>query len=134
VLAFLLGLTLVVLAALELPPFDPKLPPGTTPVPREFVGVWRAVDDPRSTITIRADGKGDCDIHHHGSDYQLTGARARYDDVRRSLSLKYSILGPSWHVDDPPHPTSEGMEMQLNGRVYRKTSPVSRPPPGKTWT
>ncbi|MBV8901026.1 MAG: hypothetical protein JOY92_13045 [Verrucomicrobia bacterium] len=133
VLAFILGLTLVVLAALDLRPFEPKLSRGAAPVPGEFVGTWRAVDDPRSTITIRPDGKGDCNIYHGSDDYQLTGARVRYDDVHRFLSLKYSILGPSWHVDEPPHPAGAGAEMRLNGRVYRKVGPATQPPPGKAW-
>ena len=133
VLAFILGLTLMVLAALDLHPFEPKPPPGVAPVPREFVGIWQAADDPRSTITIRPDGKGDCDIYHGSGDYQLTGARVRYDDVHRSLSLKYSILGPSWHVDEPPHLAGAWTEMRLNGRVYRKVGPATQPLPGKTW-
>ncbi|MBV9491503.1 MAG: hypothetical protein JO069_17545 [Verrucomicrobia bacterium] len=133
-LAFLLGLTLVVLAALELPPFEPKLPPGVPPIPAEFLGVWRALDDPRSVIRIRADGRGDCDIHHGTSHYQLTGARVRYDGGHQSLSFKFSILGPTWHVDRPPHMANEGMEMQLNGRVYRRVGPVTRPPSSETWT
>ena len=131
-LAFILGLTLIVLAALDLHPFEPKRPRGAVPVPGEFVGTWRAVDDPRSTITIRPDGKGDCNIYHGRDDYQLTGARVRYDYVHRSLSLKLLILGPSWHVDEPPHPAGGGTEMRLNGRVYRRVDPAARPP-NKAW-
>lgn len=133
VLAFILGLTLIILAALDLHPFEPKLPRGAAPVPGEFVGTWRAIDDPRSTITIRPDGKGDCSIYHGRDDYQLTGARVHYDDVHRSLSLKYSILGPSWHVDEPPHPAGGGTEMRLNGRVYRRFGPATPPSLGKAW-
>jgi hypothetical protein len=131
-LAFILGTVLLVLAAFELPPFDPKLPRGALAVPREFVGTWRALDDGSSTLKIHADGKGDCDIHHRGSTYRMSGGRIHYDPAHRTLSLKFWIIGPSWHVDEPPHPVENGSEMKLNGRVYHRTGSVTQP--GETWT
>ncbi|HEY0791289.1 MAG TPA: hypothetical protein VGD78_09515 [Chthoniobacterales bacterium] len=126
-LAFILGAALLVLAALQLPPFDPKLPRGALPVPREYVGTWQSVDDPSSTLTIHPDGKGDCDIHHRGGAYRMLGGRIHYDPAHRLLSLKFLIFGPSWHVDDPPHAAEHGSEMKLNGRPYRRIGNVTEP-------
>jgi hypothetical protein len=97
-----------------------------------YVGDWQDVNNPTNTIQILPNGAASCQIVNGMSHYTITGGRATFDKQTRRLGIKFFFVGPSWHVDEPPHQTTDGFVMKLDGRTFRKSR--SYPSPSGTQT
>jgi hypothetical protein len=85
-----------------------------------YVGDWQDVNNPASVIQILPNGSGSCRIVHGMSNYNVTGGTAAFDKQTQRLSIKFFFIGPSWHVDEPPHESTDGVVMKLDGQTFRK--------------
>ena len=85
-----------------------------------YVGDWQDVANPASHIQILPNGSASCRIVHGVSHYSITGGRATFDKQTRRLAIKFFFFGPSWHVDETPHQTADGLVMKLDGQTFRK--------------
>jgi hypothetical protein len=85
-----------------------------------YVGDWQDVANPASHIQILPTGSASCRIVHGVSHYSITGGRATFDKQTRRLAIKFFFFGPSWHVDETPHQTADGLVMKLDGQTFRK--------------
>jgi len=98
------------------------------------VGDWQDVKNPDSVIQILPDGSASCQIVNGTTHYTVTGGQATFDKQTERLAIKFFFFGPSWHVDEPPHQTEDGLVMKLDGQTFRKfrsySSPSGTKPPG----
>jgi hypothetical protein len=85
-----------------------------------YVGDWQDVKNPQSVIQILPNGSASCRIVNGISNYTLNGGRATFDQQTKRLAIKLFFFGPSWHVDEPPHETADGLVMKLDGQTFRK--------------
>jgi hypothetical protein len=85
-----------------------------------YVGDWQDVNHSDSVIQILPNGLANCRIVHGSTNYNVTGGTATFDKQTKRLSIKFFFLGPSWHVDEPPHQTMDGVVMKLDGQTFRK--------------
>ena len=85
-----------------------------------YVGDWQDVNNPVSVIQILPNGSAGCQIVHGGSHYTVSGGQATFDKQTKRLAIKFFFFGPSWHVDEPPHQTADGIVMKLDGQTFRK--------------
>jgi hypothetical protein len=97
-----------------------------------YVGDWQDISNPISVIQILPNGSASCHIIHGTTNYTITGGQATFDKQTKRLAIKFFFVGPSWHVDEPPHQTSDGVVMTLDGQIFRKSQSYSSPPDGKT--
>jgi hypothetical protein len=89
-------------------------------IARIYVGDWQDVKNPTSVIQILPNGSASCRIVNGLANYTITGGRATFDKQTKRLAIKFFFIGPSWHVDEPPHETAEGVVMKLDGQTFRK--------------
>lgn len=80
------------------------------PVPSEYFGSWTGQDG--STITIRADGKGD----YKSGGTSVDGGTVEINDAKKELSITFFSIGPTLKIDSPP----SGDEMKLDGVTYKR--------------
>lgn len=85
-----------------------------------YVGDWQDVSNPASVIEILPNGSANCQIVHGVSHYSINGGKATFDKQTKHLSIKFFFFGPSWHVDETPHETADGLIMKLDGQTFRK--------------
>jgi hypothetical protein len=85
-----------------------------------YVGDWQDVSDPSSVIQILPNGAASCHIVHGATNYTITGGQATFDKQTKRLAIKFFFVGPSWHVDEPPHQITDGVVMKLDGQTFRK--------------
>jgi hypothetical protein len=85
-----------------------------------YLGDWQDVSDPTSVIQILPNGSASCHIVHGATNYTITGGQATFDKQTKRLAIKFFFVGPSWHVDEPPHQTTDGFVMKLDGQTFRK--------------
>jgi hypothetical protein len=99
-----------------------------------YIGDWQDLKNPASVIQILPDGSASCQIVNGATNYTVTGGRATFDKQTKRLAIKFFFFGPSWHVDEPPHQTEDGLVMRLDGQTFRKfrsySSPSGTKPPG----
>jgi hypothetical protein len=99
-----------------------------------YVGDWQDVSNPASVIEILPNGSANCQIVHGVSHYSIDGGRGTFDKQTKHLAIKFFFFGPSWHVDETPHETADGLIMKLDGQTFRKVrsypSPSGSPAPG----
>jgi hypothetical protein len=94
---------------------------------RSYVGDWQDINNPASIIQIRPNGSASCMIVHGSSHYSINGGQATFDKQTQRLAIKFFFIGPSWHVDEPPHQTTDGFVMKLDGQIFRKSRSYSSP-------
>lgn len=82
----------------------------TKPTPPAYLGDWKAQDG--STISIRADGKGD----YKSGGTSVDGGTVEVNEAEKKLSITFFGIGPSFKIDSPP----SGDEMKLDGMIYRR--------------
>jgi hypothetical protein len=92
-----------------------------------YVGDWQDVSDPTSVIQILPTGAASCRIVRGATNYTITGGQATFDRQTQQLAIKFFFVGPSWHVDEPPHQTSDGFVMKLDGQTFRKVRSYPSP-------
>jgi hypothetical protein len=92
-----------------------------------YVGDWQDVSDPTSVIQILPTGAASCHIVHGATNYTITGGQAAFDKQTQRLAIKFFFVGPSWHVDEPPHQTADGFVMKLDGQTFRKVRSYPSP-------
>jgi hypothetical protein len=97
-----------------------------------YVGDWQDVSNPTSVIQILPNGAASCHIVHGTTNYTITGGQATFDQQTKRLAIKFFFVGPSWHVDEPPHQTSDGLVMKLDGQIFRKSRNYPSPSESKT--
>jgi hypothetical protein len=85
-----------------------------------YVGDWQDVKNPGSVIQILPNGSASCRIVNGTTNYNITGGQATFDKQTKRLAIKLFLFGPSWHVDEPPHETADGLVMKLDGQTFRK--------------
>jgi hypothetical protein len=90
------------------------------------------LNNPASVIQILPNGAASCQIVHGTSNYTVTGGQATFDRQTKRLAIKFFFFGPSWHVDEPPHDTADGLVMKLDGQTFRKFRSYSSPSGTKT--
>ena len=95
-----------------------------------YVGDWQDVKNPGSVIQILPNGSASCRIVNGMTNYNITGGQATFDKQTKRLAIKLFLFGPSWHVDEPPHETADGLVMKLDGQTFRKFQ--SNPSPSGT--
>jgi hypothetical protein len=49
-------------------------------------------------------------------DYTISRGRATLDKETKRLPINFSFFGTSWHIDEPPHQTSDGSVMEVDGK------------------
>ncbi|MBV8100972.1 MAG: hypothetical protein JOZ31_17650 [Verrucomicrobia bacterium] len=98
----------------------------------DYVGDWQDVSNPTSVIRILPSGSASCHIVHGATNYTITGGQATFDKQTKRLAIKFFFVGPSWHVDEPPHQTTDGLVMKLDGQIFRKFRSYSLPSDSKT--
>jgi hypothetical protein len=96
-----------------------------------YVGDWQDVNNPASVIQILPNGSGSCQIVHGVSHYSINGGKATFDKETRHLAIKFFFLGPSWHVDETPHETADGLIMKLDGQTFRQVRSYPSPSGGQ---
>ncbi|MGI8788384.1 MAG: hypothetical protein ACR2HG_11565, partial [Pyrinomonadaceae bacterium] len=94
------------------------------PTPPAYLGDWKAQDG--STISIRADGKGD----YHSGNTKVDGGTVDVDEADKKLSITFFGIGPTLKIDSPP----TGDEMKLDGVTYRRNGGFSTADTKKTPT
>jgi hypothetical protein len=67
-------------------------------------------------IVILSAGSASCRIVVGIMHYTISGGRATFDKETKCLAIKFSLFDPSWHVDEPPHQTSDGSVMEVAGK------------------
>jgi hypothetical protein len=97
-----------------------------------YVGDWQDVSNPSSVIQILPNGSASCRIVHGATNYTITGGQATFDKQTKRLAIKFFFVGPSWHVDEPPHQTPDGLVMKLDGQIFRKSRSYSSPSGNQT--
>jgi hypothetical protein len=97
-----------------------------------YVGDWQDVSNPTSVIQILPNGVASCHIVHGTTNYTITGGQATFDKQTKRLAIKFFFVGPTWHVDEPPHQTSDGLIMKLDGQIFRKSRNYPSPSDSKT--
>jgi hypothetical protein len=85
------------------------------------------VNNSASLIQILPNGSASCKIVHGFSHYSINGGQATFDKQTQRLAIKFFFMGPSWHVDEPPHQTTDGFVMKLDGQTFRKFRNYSSP-------
>ena len=92
-----------------------------------YVGDWQDLKNSASVIQILPNGSASCRIVNGMSHYTITGGQATFDKQTKRLAIKFFFIGPSWHVDEPPHQTADGFVMTLDGKTFRKFRSYSSP-------
>ena len=92
-----------------------------------YVGEWQDVSNPASVIQILPDGSASCQIVHGMTHYSINSGRATLNKETRQLAIKFFFLGPTWHVDEAPHETADGLVMKLDGNTFRRVRPYASP-------
>lgn len=85
------------------------------PIPPAYLGDWTGQDG--STLSIRADGKGD----YHAGSTKVEGGSVEIDETAKKLSVTFFSIGPTMKIDSAP----SGDEMKLDGVVYRRSGGFS---------
>jgi len=85
------------------------------PAPPAYFGEWKGQDG--STVSIRADGKGD----YISGGTKVEGGTVEINEAEKTLSITFFGIGPTLKIDNPP--TSD--EMKLDGVVYRRSGGFS---------
>ena len=86
-----------------------------------YVGDWQDESNPANVIRILPSGSASCRIVQGIMHYTVSGGRASLDKGTLRLAIKFNSFGPTWHVDEPPHETTAGAAMKLDGRTFRKS-------------
>lgn len=81
------------------------------PIPPAYLGDWTAQDG--TTLSIRADGKGD----YHAGGTKVDGGTVEVDEDGKKISVTFFGMGPTLKIDSPP----SGDEMKLDGAVYKRS-------------
>lgn len=94
--------------------------PGVPP-PSQYVGVWESQDGQK--LTIRQDGHAAYYGTMSGGNGNLKMDTGRVDINSTANTLSVTILGMgrTFHIDKPPHKGNQGMEMTLDGAVFRQS-------------
>jgi hypothetical protein len=85
-----------------------------------YVGDCQDVHNSANLIPILPSGSASFRLVLGIMHYTISGGRATFGKETKRLAIKFSFFGPSWHVDEPPHQTSEGSVMKLDGQIFRK--------------
>ncbi len=85
------------------------------PTPPAYFGEWKGQDG--STVSIRADGKGD----YISGGTKVEGGTVEINEAEKTLSITFFGIGPTLKIDKSP--TSD--EMKLDGVVYRRSGGFS---------
>jgi hypothetical protein len=80
------------------------------PIPPAYLGDWEGQDG--STLSIRADGKGD----YRSGGTKVEGGNAEVDEAAKTVSVTLFGFGKTLKIDQPP----TGDQMSLDGIVYRR--------------
>lgn len=81
------------------------------PTPPAYIGEWKGQDG--STVSIRADGKGD----YHSGSTKVDGGTVEVNEADKKLSITFFGIGPTLKIDSAP----TGDEMKLDGVTYRRS-------------
>jgi len=92
-----------------------------------YVGDWQQVNNSDNVIQILPNGSANCKIVNGMTHYSITSGQATFDKQTKRLAIKFFFVGPSWHVDEPPHQTTDGVVMKLDGHTFRKFRSYSSP-------
>jgi hypothetical protein len=85
------------------------------PMPPAYLGDWQGQDG--STLSIRADGKGD----YRAGNTKIEGGTAEVDETAKTVSITFFSFGKTLKIDEPP----AGDQMRLDGVVYRRSGGFS---------
>jgi len=88
---------------------------GSNSIPPAYFGDWTGTDG--STLSIRADGKGD----YRSGNTKVDGGSVEVDEAAKELSVTFIGIGPTLKIDSSP----SGDEMKLGGVVYRRKGEFS---------
>lgn len=80
------------------------------PIPAAYLGDWEGQDG--STLSIRADGKGD----YRAGSTKVEGGTAEVDETAKTVSVTFFGIGKTLKIDQPP----AGDQMKLDGVMYRR--------------
>lgn len=80
------------------------------PIPAAYLGDWEGQDG--STLSIRADGKGD----YRAGSTKVEGGTAEVDETAKTVSVTFFGIGKTLKIDQPP----SGDQMKLDGVMYRR--------------
>ena len=94
--------------------------PGVPP-PTQYVGVWVSQDGQH--LTIRADGHGDYHgvMSGGGGSVNVDGGKVDVSSAASTLHVGMFGIGRTFHIDKPPRKGAAGMEMTLDGTLFRQS-------------
>ncbi|MBV8213297.1 MAG: hypothetical protein JOZ08_08740 [Verrucomicrobia bacterium] len=92
-----------------------------------YIGDWQEANNSANFIKILPNGSASCQIVNGSTHYTVTAGQATFDKQTKRLAIKFFFVGPSWHVDEAPHQTADGVVMKLDGQTFLKLRTYSSP-------